>query len=225
MKFRTLSIVLIVSLITTLCGTGMAFASTGVQQLSDDIMILSVEQNEDTQKVVLSENGNITEIEITEDNKSVTTVITYKSNEKEDYFFVDKKSNMLYSSITGKTISLDNESDSNNISTFATSPNNGSLKISYKTMHDALGKVSEIVTVAGLMLTMLSAKLPYPVLTTVAIIVDTFGYVLSIIVNKIPSGKASKGGQIKYEKVTYTKHQAGNIFYTYKYKVTGLGTY
>ena len=37
--------------------------------------------------------------------------------------------------------------------------------------------------------------------------------------------ETKKGGQVKYEKVTYTKHQAGQVFHTYKYKVTDLGAY
>lgn len=71
----------------------------------------------------------------------------------------------------------------------------------------------------------MSSQLPYPPLTTAALLVDTFSYALTMIMNKIPSKETKKGGQVKYEKVTYTKHQAGQVFHTYKYKVTDLGAY
>ena len=223
MKHKLLSIILSVSLIATLCNTNMVFASSEIM-LSDDVALLSLEQTPNLQKMVLSENGNITNVTIQEDSHTVTTTLEKAETGREDFFIVDKDNNTLYSSITGKTISLDSVNDTE-ISLFSSAPDTGSLKISYTTMYDALGAVSEIITVASLILTIMSSQLPYPPLTTAALLVDTFSYALTMIMNKIPSKETKKGGQVKYEKVTYTKHQAGQVFHTYKYKVTDLGAY
>ena len=223
MKHKLLSIILSVSLIATLCNTSMVFASSEIM-LSDNVALLSLEQTPNLQKMVLSENGNITNVTIQEDSHTVTTTLEKAETGREDFFIVDKDNNTLYSSITGKTISLDSVNDTE-ISLFSSAPDTGSLKISYKTMYDALGAVSEIITVASLILTIMSSQLPYPPLTTAALLVDTFSYALTMIMNKIPSKETKKGGQVKYEKVTYTKHQAGQVFHTYKYKVTDLGAY
>lgn len=201
---------------------------------SSGLEILSVEQNDNLQEITVRENEVDTTITIIEDDNKVVTSMVNEETGKIDTLEIDKKTNMMYSSITGKTIDFSEEIDSiqensNNsgIVTFATAPSSGTLKTSYKKIADALGVAATLTELAALFISMVASAVPYPVLTTVGILLDTFSYTLQLISNRLQSipNNDKKGAKVGYEKVTYTKHQAGQVFYTYKYKVTSLGTH
>ena len=107
-------------------------------------------------------------------------------------------------------------------------PATKTLKISYNKIYKALDKTATKTTIASLILTFVTAALPFPVLTTVALLINSFSYVLSMVVQKMKSsGKTSKshGVKVGLKRATYKKHQAGKVFYYYKYKITSLATY
>lgn len=146
---------------------------------------------------------------------TVTTEIENQNTGETDYFMIDKSDNTLYSSITGKTIDVEEEMQSIGevYAKASVPPATKSLKISYYKIYNALDK---------------AATVAIPVITTVAQIISSFSSVLSMVVTKLKStSKTSKkhGVLVNSNRVTYKKHQGGKTFYYYKYKIVSLKTY
>lgn len=236
-RSRNVIAILVVTIIMSLATTSLVSAETVNAQLiqtSTGLEIVSVEQQDNSQQVIVKEGGVETKITISEDTNEVVTTMVSTETGKVDTLTIDKKTHKMYSSITGKTIDFSEEinmikQDYNDsgIIAYATAPNSGTIKASYKKIGDAVGVAASLTSLAGLFLGMVSAAVPYPVVTTVAILLDTFSYALQMISDRLKSkpDSTTTGGKISYQKITYTKHQAGQVFHTYKYKVTSMGTY
>lgn len=56
-------------------------------------------------------------------------------------------------------------------------------------------------------------------------VLSTYSYGLQLIANSLDSRSTKHGAVLYYKLLEYTKHQSGQVFYTYKYKVVDVGTY
>lgn len=208
------------------------FVSAATTEPSD-IQIVSVESTDDMQEIVLSEDGTETKITLLENDSDIKTTIEDTETGDKEVFLLDKENGTLYSSITGETIDVSEEitaaKDFNDVSSGIRKAKrkdaSGSIKISYAKMSKALGKAASASNIAALILSIFSAGMSYPVLTTVALLVSNFSNILSIICSKYSKGSPDHGVKVSYKRITIKKHQAGHVFETYKYKITNLGTY
>lgn len=167
---------------------------------------------------------------VKETSDTVTTEIENQNTGETEYFMIDKSDNTLYSSITGKTIDVEEEMQSIGevYAKASVPPATKSLKISYYKIYNALDKAATATMVAALILSMFTAAVAIPVITTVSQIISSFSSVLSMVVTKLKStSKTSKkhGVLVNSNRVTYKKHQGGKTFYYYKYKIVSLKTY
>ena len=227
---KIISLFLVVSAVVMVFTTTMAYAEIDTNMVLNDVKVVSISETDGAQEVVISEKGKLHRIALEENQDTVETTITNLETNESDCFIVDKNNGTLYSSITGKTFDISEElnyiEEKTDVATFAASKDETvAFNFSFKTLEAALDADAKIATIAGLILTMVSAALAYPLLTTVALLVDTFGYALDLVSKALKKNLKIAGIKGYSTKVTYTKHQAGQVFHTDKYKISRLETY
>lgn len=226
---KKISIILIVSLLMTIFCTGFAYAESVSIELNqhNDFRVLSTHVDGNIQTMLVEENNVETEITVVEFENEVITTMTDEFGNVEQ-LIIDKVNKTLYSTITGKTIDVSDTLDSVNNSDEGVSlaaDYDDKLKFSYYDIYNALTEAATLAGIAALLLGFLTAAVTWPVLTNVTTMLNCFSYGLQMIANSLESKSKEHGAVLYYKILEYTKHQAGQVFYTYKYQVVDVGTY
>ncbi|NBI08169.1 hypothetical protein [Senegalia massiliensis] len=219
-KRKRIKFLVVIFLVVTLIIGGIApsFADSGNVFLVDDSKIEVQVINDSS--AIISENGERTLItEINNKNQSITTMKNLETG-SQDYFLRDEIKGTIYSSITGKTIKIDNNIegiDSKSISPLSTKRFLGRRSIKYGTLAGGL-----LLSTSGLA-KIAAAVLKYfniPISAGTALIVGVLSglgvLTLGAIYTKYPRG----GLKLDLYEVRKYKMQRGKKYYfwqrTYK---------
>lgn len=177
MQKRKIAILTALVLMMVTCHSSFAFAEANEQPAinGNQLQVLSLDQDNNEQHLIVSENGIVTDINTTTTEDTVKTILQNQETGEVSYFIVDKNNNTLYSSITRETIDIGEEVQNIKAAYAKASkpPATKTLKISYNKIYKALDKTATKTTIASLILTFVTAALPFPVLTTVALLINS----------------------------------------------------
>ena len=209
---------LLVIIMTCICiATGPVYADT-----ENNIVATEVCENE----YIIEENGEASRVTFVETDNYIKTEIEGTDS---GYFLYDKQSKSLYSSYTGKSICLEDDSEVLKVVNGSTVQPQEVVdtiykKISYADLAQLVSATDSAVSKASAILSILNAK-GFPIKSKVGIIVDMISGSLSIINSGLKDASPKHGLKIKINKVKVTKHQAGQVFHTYKYVIAGISNY
>ena len=223
----------IVSIILTLCIVSInSVCPLAAPEVSAPYRVLSTTYSENqSSNVIRFDTGELCTINISQEDETFTVSFSSMSTSEQGFFKVNLEDRTLYSSITGKTIPLYEEGNDNNINgplrAQATPGGGGSshfplekvIKISDKTIHDAIGGALTNASIISLILSYSAAALPTAaVLGTVALVTSFVTSGATLIFNKIKQGSPNHGFKITMKRVTGTKKQGGKTYTFYKYR-------
>ena len=216
---KIISLILIMTLILNIGGT--VFAATD----NDALSTIKLTENRILMKID-DEFGVLTVDETARGAKFTVEV----GGEVEGYFNIDKVNNTIYSSYTGKTISIPEiESDigvmPQAVGDVVESYEN---KISYADMCDLVTFTSTNLAYAAALITLVSLAMGVTLTAGAAAVVTMIGFIPGAwndIRNGIGGGSASHGIKVVVDKVEIQKHQGGKIVKGYKFEISSVSLY
>lgn len=219
---RVMSAVLAATMITSsFTPITSAFASTGASEITDQ-SIASAEKTEEgipEESHLIVDNGDgsssLITIEETEARRSV--LIENQSTGEKNSFVLDKTSNLLYSSCTGKTIDATQVEKVPGISTRSSKSTNTVYKFSWKQIKDVVGSGANAGQIVGGILTLTGAgSAAGEIVGAVSTIISGIGYF-------IPSD--TKHGITATITTTKWYRNGRNVPYRTTKNLTGVGVY
>lgn len=222
---KMIPMVIVVVMIVGTLNTAVIYASTPidknfmVEQLSNTIATIS--EGKSKSKIILTENAD----------KIVAEIVPLSGEGEAGYFFVDKRKETLYSSFTGETLSKNEVSQLIDLGSIQENPDKlfaasstVTKNISYATMSKLITNTSSAASIAGAILTVL-AWAGITAANPIAGVVSIIGGLVTAIQIGIGKKSSNHGLKVKMKKNKITKHQAGQVFTTYKYMITDISKY
>lgn len=153
--------------------------------------------------------------------------MSLSGTDNDGYFIINPVNHTLYSSFTGKTLKLENNGGGSSITPFAVGDikESYSMKISYKSIADAIGTTTDTYDLAFAIAGIFAATQGIAVTTITALVYGALkGALLTTILNGVKT-RASGGVKLTINLVEIQRHQGGNTVTAYSYKLGGLTTY
>lgn len=205
--------------LTLVLGMGTAaFAETEVVTSHGEKLLLTKLEDDS----YLMSNGNETAVMKVEENTAFAK-LTINDKEGENYFYIDKKANTVYSSYTGKTISV----EKNQMQPMA----NGDVvasktyKVSYKQLANLVSDTSNSFSIASAIITLVAAASGVNIATGAAVVVALISGSLTVIAAGIQGASPSHGVKVTVNTEKIQRHQGGNVVTAYRYVIASVGTY
>ncbi len=216
---KIISLILVMTLILNIGAT--VFAATD----NDALSTIKLTENRILMKID-DEFGVLTVDETARSAKLTVEV----GGEVEGYFNIDKVNNTIYSSYTGKTISIPEIENDIEVMPQAVGDvvDSYEKKISYADMSDLVTEAATSLAVAAALISLVSFALGVTLATGAGAIVTLIGFIPGAwdnIRDGIGSGSASHGIKVVVDKVEIQKHQGGKIVKGYKFEISSVSLY
>lgn len=153
--------------------------------------------------------------------------VTINENETENYFYVDKKEETMYSSYTKKTIKFSDSDSDSAISPMAAGNvvSSKTYKISYKKLANVVSDTSDKFSVASAIITLIAIQAGVSISTGATALIAIISISFSTIIKGIKGASSSHGIKVVVNKVKIKRHQGGNFVTAYRYVIASVGTY
>ncbi len=215
---KALAMLLSITTVATLFVTPVSAAETN--SVLSEKQTNNIEVLNDT-SILVESQGESELVSVAEDDSTRTVTIKNTKTGEEDYLKYDKSSNTIYSSITGKTINLNNSEISGGISPDSVSSYSFEY-ISYSDIRNALGTTFTVAGFVALVVTKVpAAEFASGVLTKIGEICTAGGFGSLAIPNDSNHGIKLRIKTVKYYRTRMGRRQV----YKITHQVMSVSTY
>lgn len=216
---KVLSLILILTLIFNMGVT--VFATSN----DDALSVIKLAENRYLMNIN-DEVGILTVKETAKDTKLTVEV----SGEVEGYFYIDRINDTIYSSYTGKTISI-SEIEIDNVmipQAVGDIVESTTHKISYAAIGELVSSTASQIGIAGALITILAAIMGVTIATGPTVLIAAISLIPSawdLIRNGIAGLDENHGIKVVVDKVEIQKYQGGRLVKGYRYDISSVTTY
>lgn len=221
---KFVSLLLVVAMVIS--STSIAFGSTSRLKNGLDVTKLSDES------IVISDGEESARMEhFTSGCEDIYTV-SFLGEGEDFYFLVNNDNHTIYSSATGKTITMPTEEYEASESFITGSDEIQGVvatytkRISYKRLAELVTPTSSQISIAAAVILIISLILGVTISTPAAVVVALLSTPLWDKIRKgIVNRSPDHGLKAVVQKKTQRRHEGGKIVYGYSYSIASLGTY